>query len=490
MFEQKTDSFGKSEIVEIKSGVVKTIPFSPYFFVLESEEKIAKKFGKVETGFNSIDNEKIVKLTLRNSKEVNLIRDNFTKTFESKITLTRRYIIDFIGRKTPEKLNVGHFDIETDDDTFPDIETADKRIFCFTIWTNKPITWIWHEKELKGTGIRWFKTEKEMLENFVFTFKNLKLDILTGWNASKFDYPYTINRLNRLRIKPNQLSPINSVYVDKYRTIIKGVILFDLLEGYKQVRYDKPDTYSLENIAKEECICEKISVGKIRELWLKTPEKLIEYNRRDCEILAKLDEKRGIIDHFNILSSLCSCHFLDVFHTSTLVESLFMRRFPDVKLPVKIKKEHEKFAGAFVLEPIMGIHKAISVFDLSALYPSIIRTFNIDYTTINDSEGVKIGDYYFKQSPRGFIPIILDELVNERKEAKRKMFECNKTGDFESELRFNQLQNALKILNNTFYGVIGHNGFPLYKREVALSIPLIGQLLIKNIIKNIEAKDL
>ena len=84
MFEQKTDSFGKSEIVEIKSGVVKTIPFSPYFFVLESEEKIAKKFGKVETGFNSIDNEKIVKLTLRNSKEVNLIRDKFTKTFESK----------------------------------------------------------------------------------------------------------------------------------------------------------------------------------------------------------------------------------------------------------------------------------------------------------------------------------------------------------------------------------------------------------------------
>jgi len=487
MIEQKIDSYGKSEIVEIKSGKVKSIPFSPYFFVLESEKGVAKKFGKVEKGFISIDSEELVKLTLRNSKDVTRIREYFSKTFESKITLTRRYIIDYIGRKKPDLLNVGHFDIGTDDYTFPDIETADKRIFSFTVWTNKPTTWIWHKNEIKGEGIRWFKTEKEMLENFVFTFKNFKLDVLTAWSGNNFDYPYTINRLNRLKIKPNQLSPINLVYVDKYRTVVKGLILFDLLEGYKNVRYDKPDTYSLDNIAKEEGICEKLKVGKIRELWEKSPEKLIEYNRRDCEILFELDKKRGIVDHFNLLSSLCSCHFLDVFHTSTLVESFFMRRFPDVKLPVRIKEDSDKFPGAFVLEPIMGVHTGISIFDLRALYPSIIRTFNIDYTTIGTT-GVKIGDYYFKQTPRGFIPIILDELDCERVEAKKSMFECNKNGDCEGELRFNQLQNALKVLQNSHYGCLGFTSFPLFKREVALSIPLIGQKLIKYIIKNVEEK--
>jgi len=488
MIESRLDSYKKSEIVEIQNGNVKVHPFSPYFFVLETEADTAKKFGKIETGFVSIDNEKLVKLTVRNASEVSKLREFFTKTFESKIPFTRRFIIDRVGRKKPDLLNVGHFDIETDDDTFPNIETADKRIFCLTVLTDKPVTWIWHKNNLTGKGIRCFNSEREMLENFVFTFKNFKLDVLTGWNLDGFDAPYIINRLNRLRIKPNQLSPINSVYSDKYRTVVKGVILFDLLEGYKKVRYDKPDSYSLENIAEEENICKKLKVGKIRELWEKEPEKLIEYNRRDCEILEQLDKKRGIINQFNLLSSLCSCGFLDVFHTSTLVESFFMNRFPEVKLPVRKKIKTDKYKGAFVLEPVMGLHKGVSVFDLTALYPSIIRTFNIDYTTINDSKGVKIGDYYFSQEKRGFIPIILDELVTERTEAKKRMFECNRVSDFEGELRFNQLQNSLKILNNSFYGTLGFTSFPLYKREVAETIPLIGQMLIKNIIKFVEKK--
>jgi DNA polymerase elongation subunit (family B) len=487
MIEQRVNSYGRSEIIEIKSGVVKTIPFLPYFFVLETEKETAKKFGKTENGFISIDSEKLVKLTLQTSKDVPRVREFFTKTFESRIPLTRRFIIDRIGKTEPEKLKVGHFDIETDDDTFPDIDTADKRIFCFTIWTDKPITWIYHEREIKIEGVRWFKTEREMLENFVYTFKNFKLDILTGWNLDKFDAPYVVNRLKRLGIKPNQLSPISSVYVDKYRTVVKGVILFDLLEGYKKVRYDKPDTYSLENIAVEEGLVKKIDVGKIRELWENEPEKLIEYNRRDCEILFELDKKRGIVDHFNLMSSIGCCSFLDVFNVSTILESRLMNKFKDIKFPVRQRTKEDKIIGAFVLEPIIGVHYNISIFDIISLYPSIIRTFNIDYTTYSDDGDIIIGDKRFKSSPRGLIPQLLDEIIEERKEAKLKMVLANKRGDKIDELKYNQLQNALKVLANGSYGVQLFPGFTLYKREVAETIPFVGQLLIKNIIKNIEA---
>ena len=499
-------NYNTSKIVEFsrKFGkkIMKIIDFKPYFFVLEQESELAKKFGKVEFGFVSVDNEKIVKLSLDKSGDVPTIRTNFTKTFESKIPLTRRYIIDKIGRIEPYQLKTGYFDIETDDDTFPDIVEADKRILCKTVIVdNKVTTWIWRpdlsvgieERVFKGKIdykgiIRTFSSEKDMLNDFITFIQNSELDVLTAYAGNNFDFPYTINRMNRLGLDYKRMSPLNSVYVDKFNNAtVKGIILFDLLEGYKKVRYDKADIYTLDAISKEENITNKLNrTDKIRTLWETDLNSLIEYNVIDVISIKEIDEKRNIINHFNTIRCIGCCNLNDAYNVSFVLESMLLNKNSNIKFPTREKVKEDKMVGAFVLEPIVGVHQLIPVYDVDSLYPSIIRTFNIDYTSFSPDGDIIIGDKRFKSTPRGLIPRLLDEIVEERKSAKIKMKEYNKLGDTLNELKYDQLQNALKILANASYGVQAFPGFTLYKKEIAETIPFMGQIVIKHIIKTVE----
>ncbi len=127
----------------------------------------------------------------------------------------------------------------------------------------------------------------------------------------------------------------------------------------------------------------------------------------------------------------------------------------------------EHAAGGYVMEPTPGIYKNVAVLDFKSLYPSIIQTFCIDpYSRLN-------ADVNTLETPTGFrfsrtehiLPRVIDKLLEQRSYAK-------KASD-------GALSQAIKILMNSFYGVMGSFGCRFYHPDLPSAITSTGQWLLK-----------
>jgi len=169
---------------------------------------------------------------------------------------------------------------------------------------------------------------------------------------------------------------------------------------------------------------------------------------------------------------------------------------PNEKLVSERIKERNKYGlkGGFVLEPKKGLHtgNCIVVLDFKSLYPSIIMTYNICPTTIlkddsiNEYDESPVGVKFVKKEVReGIVPSVLEKLINQRTEVKKKMYQ-EKDPDSKRLLYAKQL--ALKIMANAFYGQLGYPKSRLYVIEVANSVTAFGRSIIQNTMKEIESK--
>lgn len=126
----------------------------------------------------------------------------------------------------------------------------------------------------------------------------------------------------------------------------------------------------------------------------------------------------------------------------------------------------DKFEGATVIEPKKGYYTMpIATLDFASLYPSIMMAHNLCYTTLlfNKKEAEKFkedevtrtpnGDYFVKSTvKKGILPIILEELISARKQAKNELKEA--TDPFIRAV-LDGRQLALKISANSVYGFTG-----------------------------------
>jgi DNA polymerase-2 len=129
---------------------------------------------------------------------------------------------------------------------------------------------------------------------------------------------------------------------------------------------------------------------------------------------------------------------------------------------------HAAQQGGHVLEPAAGLHRNVWVFDFKSLYPSIIRTFNIDPLSYverpsPDADLIRTAGAAFARTP-AILPSMLDELFPRREAAK-------KAGD-------RVASNAIKILMNSFYGVLGTPACRFYNPALANAITGTGRELL------------
>lgn len=469
--------------------------FKPYFFV---DENVPLDHWEgvigIQTGFKSIMKTPVKKVSVRGT---NLLRDfrkrveeSGYKTWEADIPLQNRYEID-----QPEiqkgKLKVMFLDIETDMlDKVPNIELADEEIICITTKCDGiKKTWLFTEEKFSYENTTVFKTEVEMLEDFISYIRVESPDVLTAYNIDGFDLKYIVNRCKVLEINYNIMSPMNNIYSrhigeEEYYKI-SGMVVLDMFAGYKLFRkygnMGQLAAYSLNFVAKTVLDQQKIEHGKkMGELWRHDLKTLVEYNQWDVELIEMLDKRCKIVDFFDGIRRKSHIQFDDVYKTTAIVDGYLIHRLDKkIILPTSTKHDNVMFKGAFVAEPTPGIFENVIVLDIAGMYPNIIKSFNVSYETVGGDIILPVGITFNKET--GVIPMFMDELAAERKIYKKNMEAAEKAGNTAEYELWYQRQYGTKIIMNSIYGYVGFPGSRLYRKDVAEAVTTMGEVLIKKI---------
>ena len=372
----------------------------------------------------------------------------------------------------------------------------------------------------KTKGVQSFRSEKEMLEEFLNIINSFDPDVITGYNINNFDIPYILERLKRNKLprilgRCKQKQVMSKKIGARFRNRIVGRVVVDVYELVKEsvekgmLRLKR---YGLGDVAEKILGEGKIGIAhsEISKYWNgseKDVQKLIEYCRKDSELALKILLKLDMLGKFVELSKVSGLLLQDVLDGSEAarVENLLLKEFnkkgfvvpnkPGQKEVLKRKEEREAkgFKGALVLEPKIGLHRSCVVYlDFKAMYPSIFISYNICPTTLllknENVEHIETpygAKFVSKKVRHGIIPKILEKLIEERSKVKAKMKKSK------GELRkiLNAKQYALKIMANAFYGYTGYPRAKFYVLDIANSITSCGRMLIqktKNFVEKVE----
>ena len=149
---------------------------------------------------------------------------------------------------------------------------------------------------------------------------------------------------------------------------------------------------------------------------------------------------------------------------------------------VAIIKE-KKYRGGLVVEPILGIHFNVIVVDFASLYPSIIKVHNLSYETVNcphqgcknDPSQMVVGTTHWRcKENRGLTSLLIGSLRDLRV-SYYKYLSKDKTIPYEERQLYNVVSQAIKVILNASYGVMGAEIFPLYCLPVADATAAIGR---------------
>lgn len=462
-------------------GIKSEKTYSPYVFLTTTDKSTHK----------TITGENVNKLDFTSYAEY---RDFIREYSQIKnvdiygvIGLEYQYIHDNYVDTTDytfDALDIMYFDIETTcEDGFPAIETAtekiiaiackrknDKRVYCLGKYTTTD----------PDMQVLMFDNEKQLLKSFIEYFGTSSPDILTGWNIKFFDIPYLINRIrNVLSVKEyKRLSPwkiikekiVNFKGKDNQTYEIIGVSTLDYYELYQKFTYVTQESYSLNNIAYVELGETKLAYDEydsISDFYKNDFQKFIEYNIQDVVLVEKLEAKLKLIELAVALAYNAGVNFSDVFSQvktwDVIIYNYLMKRNIVIP-PKKHTSKDEQYAGAYVKDPIVGMHNWIVSFDINSLYPHLIMQYNLSTETAtkdgrykltpndilnNDKKTLDVIDLHkaknlsvaangttYIKTKRGFLPELMDEMYKDRKMFKDKMIEAKKElEEIDAELR-------------------------------------------------------
>ena len=443
-----------------------------------------------------------------------------------------RFVYQYIRQEYPgevdyriDQMKLYSMDIEVQcENGFPDVEAAAEEMLSITIkdMVSKKF-YIWAVKDFDTDHTKFiFDTEREMLMHFIDWWVKNTPDILTGWNVNLYDVPYICRRVKRMLGSKwmNSISPWNranerEVYVQgrkNYAYDISGVNILDYLDLYRKFTYTNQESYRLDHIAFVELGQRKVDHSEyenFRDFYTNDWQKFIEYNIQDTELIDRLEEKMKLLDLAITMSYDAKVNFEDVYSQVRMWDTMIYNYLTDRKIvvpPKKGAKKDEKYAGAYVKEPIPGKYDWVVSFDLNSLYPHLIMQYNISPETLWDTrhpsasvdrilnEEIVIEDdvcvcangAQYRKDIQGFLPQMMDKIYNERTIYKKKMlqakrdYEVNPSAKLQRDIsKFNNIQMARKIQLNSAYGAIGNQYFRYYNLANAEAITLSGQVSIR-----------
>ena len=427
-------------------------------------------------------------------------------------------------------------DIEVEcENGFPKPEEANDPLLSITLKNhqNKRIV-VWGIGDFKNSreDVSYIKceTEKHLIQSFLSFWEEHKPDVITGWNTEFFDIPYVCNRiLNQFDEKElRRLSPWGNVTPRSVYKMgrshqvydIMGVANLDFFDLYRKFTYTNQESYRLDHIAFVELGERKDGnpYETFSEWYIKDYQSFIEYNITDVELVDKLEDKMKLIDLCLTMAYDAKVNYVDVLGTTKYWDILIYNHLRKKNIVIPQKKEHEKsekYEGAYVKDPIVGMHKWVMSFDLNSLYPHLIMQYNISPETLmgrpfkekaitvdkmldNKVDGsimqslkdknvtLTPNGALFRKNKRGFLPELMQSIYDDRVKYKRLLLEAKQEYENTKDpklnkdiSRYNNIQMAKKLSLNSAYGAIGNNWFRYFNLLVAEAITTSGQLSIR-----------
>ena len=510
--------------LENKESFLTINEFRPYFYIKEADLKKALKLEKFEsekTDSTNFKKEKGGKVIQNLPSDIQKLRkkleDENIECYEADFKFPYRFMFDLNLKGT---INLeGSFDKEdfidrvyrnpeiTPTEFFPklkilsiDIETCpeSKELYSMSLYSeNFSLCLIISDKKVKGAES--FEEEYELLERFVKIVHDFDPDVITGWNIIDFDLAFLKKRFEQQQIpftigRTNEAGKL-SIESDFFRTskaTIPGRQTLDALSLVKDpylkdspfMREKKFENYKLETIAtvllgKNKLIDKtKDKCQEITRLFKEDKEGLAQYNLNDARLVYEILEETKLLDILIERSILTGMPLDRVNASIASMDSLYLREARKRKLVLpsnKFSNKENPITGGYVMASKPGIYDNILVFDFKSLYPSLMRTFNIDpasYLEKKEKNSIETPNKAYFKNEDGILPTILEKLTEARAKAKKENKQLT--------------SQAIKITMNSMFGSIASPASRFFNMQIANAITTSGQFIIKKTAEEIE----
>jgi DNA polymerase elongation subunit (family B) len=493
------------------------------------------------------------------------IRDcrDFVKQYDGvdgfKIYGMQRYEYCYISDKFKDEIdwdknhiNICNIDIEVaSENGFPEPADANETITAITMKCGDRFVVFGCGKFNNRRDDVWYiqcRDEIDLIKRFIEEWTLNYPDIITGWNVKGFDIPYLVNRIIRLmgEDEARRLSPWGVIRDREVTTFNRSYTVYELL-GISTIDYieiyrkyspggNSQESYKLDNIAHVELGERKLSYdeyGNLHTLYRDNYQLFIEYNIKDVELVEKLEDKLKLIELTLTLSYDNKCNYDDVFTQVRMWDVIIFNHLRKKKMVIPPNEKHNKnsaYEGAYVKEPLLGMHNWIASFDLNSLYPHLIMQYNISPETLleptkygnahrnialrsntcvdtlleQEIDTTGLGDYaltpngqFFDIRKQGFLPELMEAMYDGRSAYKKMAIDASKELQKEKDpekrfeiekriARYNNIQLAKKVSLNSAYGALGNEYFRFFDIRQASAVTTAGQLSIRWIEKKLN----
>ncbi|KAI4291937.1 DNA polymerase delta subunit 1 [Pancytospora philotis] len=369
--------------------------------------------------------------------------------------------------------------------------------------------------DIPGANVHCFETEAELLVAWARFWHDEDPDAIIGYNIKGYDFPYLLERAEllglqdfcvlgrtttRCKVISRQQSSSAFGAFDTKDISIDGRLVFDLLHIIR--RDHKLRSYSLNAVSYHFLREQKedvsyLSMYDLQNGTRETRRRIASYCLHDTHLPMRLFDKLNILINYTELARATHVP-IEYFSTRGSAVKVFSQicleanRRGFVIPDINATTGEESFEGAFVMDPARGFYsEPIAVLDFSSLYPSIMISKNLCYTTLLPANsGIDAvlspsGDRFCTPGVcEGLLPRILQSLLRARKETKRLLRE---TTDPYLRRAYDGRQNALKVCANSIYGFTGSPTGHLPCYAISQSTTAFGREMIVHTRKLIES---
>ncbi|WP_409311234.1 DNA polymerase II [Pectobacterium sp. B1J-3] len=341
--------------------------------------------------------------------------------------------------------------------------------------------------------LEYVASRPQLLEKLNHWIQRYDPDAIIGWNLVQFDLRVLQKHAERYRI-PLRLGRHGSEIEWRehgfkqghFFASAAGRLIIDGIEALKSATWNFA-SFSLEFVA-QALLGEGKAIDtpyqrmdEIDRRFAEDKPALARYNLQDCELVTRIFAKTELLPFLLERASVTGLAADRNGGSVAAFSHLYLPRMhrAGYVAPNLGEIAMEGSPGGFVMDSRPGLYDSVLVLDYKSLYPSIIRTFLID--PVGLAVGMAHPDE--KHAVEGFrgawfsrdshcLPAIVDQIWQGRETAKR---DNNKP-----------LSQALKIIMNAFYGVLGATGCRFFDPRLASSITLRGHEIMRKTRELIE----